>query len=278
MVCYDDDIKSYILALSNQMGIFGSKALLPPNAKLREIKSKEIDGPMKFTPGLYGSFPVQSTAKIISTFVLEKKMHIQRVKRGENNTNDIIMSYTTENRDEIVRILKDLNIPGDLKIVDLPLWCPLSEKQRQECLKYWPVSLIQSQPTIEEQIDVHMSYIEKVIEGHFVIIADPEKDMIYANDVCDCTNCQGHIHHGIINALGKANQYSNTHDQYLCTGLTVYCYDEPCCMCTMGMVHSRVAKLIFIRENKDYGGICSAAEINSNPRINHRFRAFKVEF
>ena len=60
---------------------------------------------------------------------------------------------------------------------------------------------------------------------------------------------------------------------YLCTGLTVVTTAEPCAMCCMAMVHSRVARAVFGSRNPGHGGLVSAYRIHTLPSLNHRFVA-----
>lgn len=40
---------------------------------------------------------------------------------------------------------------------------------------------------------------------------------------------------------------------YLCSGATVYTFVEPCTMCSMALVHSRIARLVFVQPNSQGG-------------------------
>ncbi|KAJ2611741.1 tRNA-specific adenosine deaminase subunit tad3 [Coemansia sp. RSA 1365] len=60
---------------------------------------------------------------------------------------------------------------------------------------------------------------------------------------------------------------------YLCEGLDVFSSKEPCVMCTMALVHSRIGRLFFMDEIES-GGI-SHYSMHCIKALNHHFTAFK---
>ncbi|KAJ2165531.1 tRNA-specific adenosine deaminase subunit tad3 [Coemansia sp. RSA 451] len=59
---------------------------------------------------------------------------------------------------------------------------------------------------------------------------------------------------------------------YLCEGLDVFAVREPCVMCTMALVHSRIGRLFFVEQSPS-GGISRYA-MHSHKALNHNFTAF----
>lgn len=64
-------------------------------------------------------------------------------------------------------------------------------------------------------------------------------------------------------------------DQYLCTNYFAYFSHEPCLMCAMAMVHSRVKCIIFDKTNINNGALCSKLKIHSIKNLNHHFKVYK---
>lgn len=74
--------------------------------------------------------------------------------------------------------------------------------------------------------------------------------------------------------IGDKNNSPLPLDQYLCTGLDCYVTREPCVMCTMALVHSRIRRIIFVSYNNDEVGGLSEAKIHCEAALNHRCEAF----
>ncbi|CCW70690.1 unnamed protein product [Phytomonas sp. Hart1] len=67
---------------------------------------------------------------------------------------------------------------------------------------------------------------------------------------------------------------------YLATNLDLYVSHEPCTMCSMALVHSRIARVFYCFPNKVDGGLGSVHAIHGIASLNHHFRVYhctKVE-
>lgn len=64
-------------------------------------------------------------------------------------------------------------------------------------------------------------------------------------------------------------------DAYLCKGLDLYIYREPCAMCAMALVHSRVGRVFFVKRSPGRGSLESNYRLHTIRSLNHRFRVYR---
>ncbi|XP_032672144.1 probable inactive tRNA-specific adenosine deaminase-like protein 3 [Odontomachus brunneus] len=61
---------------------------------------------------------------------------------------------------------------------------------------------------------------------------------------------------------------------YLCTGYWVFLLAEPCPLCAMALLHSRVARIFYGATNPRVGVLGSRAVLHTTPGLNHRYRVW----
>lgn len=66
-------------------------------------------------------------------------------------------------------------------------------------------------------------------------------------------------------------------EAYLCSGCTLVLIREPCVMCAMAAVHSRIARVVFANPNPARGALVSRVRLHALRSLNHRFSAYKLE-
>ncbi|XP_030382465.1 probable inactive tRNA-specific adenosine deaminase-like protein 3 [Scaptodrosophila lebanonensis] len=61
---------------------------------------------------------------------------------------------------------------------------------------------------------------------------------------------------------------------YLCTGYDVYLLREPCLMCAMALVHSRVKRIFFLLPS-DNGALATRFQLHDVKELNHHYEVFQ---
>ncbi|GAA5904845.1 hypothetical protein JCM6882_003221 [Rhodosporidiobolus microsporus] len=62
---------------------------------------------------------------------------------------------------------------------------------------------------------------------------------------------------------------------YLLTGLTVFMSHEPCLLCAMSLLHSRIRQLYYIKRAPGAGGCGSLYNVHEDGGLNHRFEVWE---
>ena len=76
--------------------------------------------------------------------------------------------------------------------------------------------------------------------------------------------------------LSAAKPYLCTPKPYLCTGFHCYVASEPCAMCAMALVHSRVARVIYCRQDGLQGALGGAFKLHQQRSLNHHYEAYHL--
>ena len=76
--------------------------------------------------------------------------------------------------------------------------------------------------------------------------------------------------------LSTAKPYLSTAKPYLCTGFHCYVATEPCAMCAMALVHSRVARVIYCRQDCLQGALGGAFKLHQQRSLNHHYEAYHI--
>ncbi|XP_051567087.1 probable inactive tRNA-specific adenosine deaminase-like protein 3 [Myxocyprinus asiaticus] len=139
---------------------------------------------------------------------------------------------------------------------------------------------------------------ERGMDAVGAVIVDPESERIIAVSH-DCKNVSHPLHHAVMVCIdlvacgqsGGAYKYEKypachysspetlsnakeTGQPYICTGYDLYVTREPCVMCAMALVHSRINRVFYGAPSAD-GALGSKYKIHCQKDLNHHFEVFK---
>lgn len=235
---------------------------------------------------------------------------LKRVKNGGETNNIIVITFLDEIqylKKNIPIILSELDILQESTLqVNIPSMQPISQAQYEEAKKLWSItSFISSKEKFiykhkEEEKNEILSIFSKLKQDKEAtcFLYDPQTRQILSKGK---EQKDSYINHAIMNLLdnysrellAKSNKeraigqkettppVENTielfgyNEQYYCEGLYVFTIEEPCIMCSMALVHNRINRIYYEKENKKDGGLVSQIEIN-NYKLNHHYHIFKL--
>lgn len=81
------------------------------------------------------------------------------------------------------------------------------------------------------------------------------------------------VEFGATTFKGKTDENDSCDGPYLCTGYFIYSTHEPCVMCAMALVHSRV-KRVFYGASSKIGGLGTLCKVHTVKDLNHHYEVF----
>ncbi|UJR38549.1 hypothetical protein I4U23_031215 [Adineta vaga] len=79
------------------------------------------------------------------------------------------------------------------------------------------------------------------------------------------------------NLLEKFLEKSQPKKSYLLNGCSIYLTYEPCIMCSMALLHSRISNVYYLYRNQQYGALGSIYKLHTSKKTNHRFNVYQLE-
>eukprot|EP01080_Neovahlkampfia_damariscottae_P008282 gene8282-107_t len=132
----------------------------------------------------------------------------------------------------------------------------------------------------EEYMKIAIDFAKKNESKKGAVIVNPKTNEIIAKSFDESLNHP--LHHTTmmviqnVSILERNNKKRKINDDlYLCTGLDLYITHEPCAMCSMALIHSRINRVFYGVPNPTFGGLGSKYYIHSISSLNHHYLVIK---
>lgn len=230
----------------------------------------------------------------------ERLHHLKRFKKHGEGSNTRIVAILCTARymeyEHLLSLLEDESgviIEGDsLKILLVPKEIPLTKEISQKWSDLiWPMAwkgnpnhqalLTAGLDLVQEKLVVKALFDELKSEHPFVTIVAEKQSSNGQIKILHTAIDERNDHplrHSIMNAISmvaleeksRRENLTNERNGYLCQNLLFYTSFEPCAMCAMALVHSRIERLVYLNKHKR-GAIESSYFIGDRRDLNWTF-------
>lgn len=233
--------------------------------------------------------------------------HLKRYKKVQNSLNESVIhgiictdSFQYE-KEDLCQFIDKLT-EGKLNYAAFKAKVPLSVPQTREISEkwgelYWPMNW-KGNPNHQFLNSVKFNFEhEKMIIGKLIsevspstssrlvtFFAKPDNDL-KPELICisKYDGCGTPYDHSIMKCIdqiasmetSRRNSTVQGDSNYLCHNLTVYTTDEPCVMCCMALIHSRIGRIIYLKSSSKTGGLESNYQLGAREGLNWKFEIWK---
>jgi tRNA(Arg) A34 adenosine deaminase TadA len=198
--------------------------------------------------------------------------HLKRAKKSKCATHTIVIIAPTEEvetLEEIDFLAFPCEVCGTYSTALVSKTSPYTKNQLARWARLWPCNI--NQPSVPPY--VHSEEELRMLDEVFRNAAAGVVIMFKAKDGSSVCGKQGEWdwQHPSIMAI---EQVQVKDEEYLCSECVAVCFEEPCVMCAMALVHSRVKRVYFCVESTNGGFSCWKLQERN---LNYMYKIFKVE-
>lgn len=224
----------------------------------------------------------------------EQLLHVKRFQKitdGEVKLDMLLCLYKSFGRDDIVSIFHEhgsMTIEdGDLRVVDVPSDSPST---REVALawgaEFWPIAW-KGNPNHQflKKVDIDIEEVQQNINQLLANLEDKALPFVTLFDGShrvishDCRTDHP-LHHSVMRGIQmvadqeKEIRTTATDGNYLLNKYTIYTTYEPCVMCCMALVHSRIDRVIYLQPLPT-GGFESNYQLGARDGLNWKFEVWR---
>lgn len=202
---------------------------------------------------------------------------------------------------------------SEIVISEVPRYGPKTRLQYNKSMEFWPVNfhpekklekMMSEEVFNKDENKIHVDNMKYVIKEaiarrkNFSLVVDPSSKGYIAKGWDMSENHP--LHHAVmvvVDAVAYTQEggawdlpfkdltfdifdFKKEEDDsapYLCTGYDLYVFREPCVMCAMALVHSRIKRVFFHVKNANRGAFVSKCQIHTIKDLNHHYDVFQID-
>ena len=217
--------------------------------------------------------------------------HLKRIRRNRDGSFHVFICYK-DNSNEPLADIPDAGLFDNTLTVNVPSGPLKTRAQYDFANTVWPCKFHEDRH-LEGLLhrewedvwggaakDEHISRIKNLGSNSAILIDPKNQECVVKAESTTSLFLEKHVVMVLISNLAKTQCTSFGKDEedreyYLCTGLDLYIEREPCFMCCMALVHSRIRRVFFSLKTND-GGLSGTTKIHVMKALNHSFQVFHV--
>lgn len=226
--------------------------------------------------------------------------HVRRLHQIENQLD--ILLYPIEHSKIIEENLFEKYFQEETRVTNIPLTPCALKWQYDQCVKdHWPNLAFRRNDLLEKsQLNRDLTEFDQIIFDLFKKIEEKNGKSSFAMIVDNQSNrplvaCADYrtehpLQHSTMVAIDSLSSQSNYHrpnliedliekspkDNYLLNNCSIYLTTEPCMMCSMALLHSRIETVYYFHRNIPCGSLGSVYKLHTLKKTNHRFNVYRL--
>ncbi|CAF0757081.1 unnamed protein product [Didymodactylos carnosus] len=244
-----------------------------------------------------------------------KRIYCTTDEQNQQQKIEILLCRSIDTLDKIYpqEFLSKYFHMNNVTTVQIPEKQPLLKWQYEECRKnYWPNLSYRENKYLEQEYSNKKNEINSKEEAiidmlkqlqtnhavqsqHCAVVTNSEHEILVAtidyrheHPLQHCTMIaidliaqmsNGGCYHNRKNFLYEfllSSTVEKPTTNHLCNSYFIYLTHEPCMMCAMALLHSRIAKVYYL-ETVDYGALGTKYKLHCLKKTNHRFQVYKLQ-